>query len=142
MCELAARKEAARSREGYNPAIVLMSPFEDERLVLAQYRREHPDAGDVELICYAMQPMRLELTTPASRAAGAAWQAQTAQAVAKYAATVSHDPLPHLPPAAPVDKVGAPPRPAPPYTAPPPAADAPALQPRNNDSPRLPYRFG
>ena len=35
-----------------------MSPFEDPKLVLAQYRREHPEPGDYELIVYATEQPR------------------------------------------------------------------------------------
>lgn len=52
--ELIGRKEARRAAPDYNPAMILMSPFEDARLVLAQYRREHPELGDYELIEYAI----------------------------------------------------------------------------------------
>jgi hypothetical protein len=75
--ELIGRKEARRAAEDYNPAIILMSPFEDEGLVLAQYRREHPDLEDYELIAYGIVTPRPELCSAASRAAGAAWQAET-----------------------------------------------------------------
>jgi hypothetical protein len=74
--ELIGRKEARRAAPDYNPAMILMSPFEDARLVLAQYRREHPELGDYELIEYAIVEPRPELCTPASRAAAEAWRAE------------------------------------------------------------------
>jgi hypothetical protein len=77
--ELIGRKEARRAAPDYNPAMILMSPFEDARLVLAQCRREHPELGDYELIEYAIVEPRAELCMPASRAAGAAWQARMAK---------------------------------------------------------------
>jgi len=53
--------------------------------VLAQYRREHPNVQDVELISYGMNAPRPELCTAASRAAGAAWQAQMAMQATQQA---------------------------------------------------------
>jgi hypothetical protein len=80
---------------GYRPEMILMSPFEDPALVLAQYRREHPDLGDFELISYGIISPRSELTTPASIAAGEAWaaaaEAKAAAAKASRAADIAMD---------------------------------------------------
>ena len=85
--ERVARKQARRGCAGYNPAMILMSPFEDEGLVLAQYRHEHPgEIGDYELVAYAIDEPRSELCTAASRAAGEAWEAQAVAQAAQEAA--------------------------------------------------------
>jgi hypothetical protein len=84
---LVARKKARRAASDYDPKFVLMSPWEDADMVLAAYRREHPDAGgDIEMIVYAIQEPRDELCTPASWAAGEAWQAEKTAARAAEAA--------------------------------------------------------
>jgi len=136
--ELIGRKEARRAAPDYNPAMILMSPFEDARLVLAQYRREHPELGDYELIEYAIVESRPELCMAASRAAGAAWQARVAKE-AMQMAEQSRREVAAPPPVSEQQERRAEQAPAKDATPPPPAADAPQPTPRHNGSPSEPW---
>src|SRR5262249_36818092 len=93
--EREARKEARRVAPDYRPIVIFLSPFEDERLVVEEFCRTHPDAdGDLEPVVYAVISPRDHLCTPSSRAAGEAWQREavasaarrSAEAAIKYAA--------------------------------------------------------
>jgi hypothetical protein len=76
--ELDARKLARRALPDYRPSFVIVSPYEDQRLVLADHRRRHPDVDplDFQIIVWAIQSPRPEFVTPASQAAGEVREAE------------------------------------------------------------------